>query len=191
MRLLIVALVCALPLGACANKRTTDIDVEDASQAHKVKFGTILDSRPVSIRSEESGAIAGGAMIGGGAGAMIGQTNGATLAGLLFGAFAGSRLHALIETENGVEYTVALSDGSTVLLSQLQGSDERVFQRGDAVMVQYGSTVNRILSADTLPEKVAKPRGVVVAGATGEKIDVKVCDKATTGRAQREACTQH
>jgi hypothetical protein len=87
--------------------------------------------------------------------------------------------------------TLLSNHGQTVLIAQLQGSAERVFKSGDAVMVQYGSTVNRILSADSLPEKVAKPRGVVVAGATGEKIDVKVCDKATTGRAQREACTQH
>lgn len=191
MKLLITALILALPLGACANKRTTDIDVEDASQASKVKFGTVLDARPVSVRSEESGAIAGGAMLGGGAGALIGQTNGATLGGLVLGALAGSRLHRMFETENAVEYTIALADGNTVVIAQLQGSDERVFTPGDDVMVQYGSTVNRVLPAGHLPAKVAKPKVVTVEGATGEKLDTKVCDKANLGRSQREVCTQH
>ncbi|MDB5643168.1 MAG: outer rane lipoprotein-like [Hyphomicrobiales bacterium] len=191
MRLLCAALISALLLSACANRRTTDIDVEDASQAQKVKFGTVLDSRVVTIRSEESGAIAGGAIAGGFASALIGQTNGATLAGLALGAMAGSGLHRFIENENGIEYTVALADGNTIVIAQLQGSGERVFHSGDAVMVQYGSTVNRVLSAADLPEKVAKPRGVTVAGATGDKLDTKVCDKATMGRSQREVCTQH
>ncbi len=191
MKLLVAALISALALGACANKLTTDIDAEDASQASKVKFGTVLDARPVSVRSEESGAIAGGAMLGGGASALIGQTNGATLAGLVIGALAGSRLHRMIETGNAVEYTVALADGNTIVIAQLQGSDERVFTPGDAVMVQYGSTVNRVLAAGHLPDEVAKPKSVRVAGATGDKLDTKVCDKATIGRSQREVCTQH
>ena len=188
---LVAALIPALLLGACANRRTTDVDVEDASQAQKVKFGSVLDARKVTVRSEESGAIAGGAMLGGAAGALVGQTNGATLAGLALGALAGAGLHRWIENENAMEYTVALADGNTVVIAQLQGADERVFGRGDAVMVQYGSTVNRVLPADHLPERVGKPRGVTVAGATGDKLDTKVCDKATIGRSQREVCTQH
>jgi outer membrane lipoprotein SlyB len=191
MKLLVAALISALALGGCANKRTTDIDLEDASQASKVKFGTVLDSRPVSVRSEASGAVAGGAMLGGGASALIGQTNGATLAGLVIGALAGSRLHKMIETDNAVEYTVALADGNTIVIAQLQGSDERVFTPGDPVMVQYGSTVNRVLAARHLPETIEKPKGVVVIGATGDKLDTKVCDKASVGRSQREVCTQH
>lgn len=191
MRTIYAALFLALILAGCANRKTTDVDFEDASQAHKVKFGTVLDSRPVSIRTEESGATAAGAMLGGGAGALLGQTNGATFAGLVIGALAGSRLHALAETNNGVEYTIALADGSTALLSQLQGSEERVFVRGDAVMVQYGSTVNRVLAAEQLPDQVARPKGVKVVGAVADKLDTKTCDKATSGRGQREACTQH
>ena len=191
MRVLVAVLVPALLLSACANRRTTDIDVEDSSQAHKVKFGTVLGSRAVTVRSEDSPSIAGGAMLGGAAGALLGQTNGATLAGLALGGLAGFSLHRLVEHENAIEYTVALADGHTVVIAQLQGSDERVFKSGDAVMVQYGSTVNRVLPAGHLPDKVAKPKGVSVAGATGDKLDTKVCDKAQLGRSQREVCTQH
>jgi len=191
MRMLAAAMIIALALGACANKRTTDIDAEDASQAQKVKFGTVLNSRQVNIRSDPSGATSGGALIGGAAGAVVGQTTIATFGGLLIGALAGSQLHSFMENGNGVEYTIALADGNTVLVSQLQESDERVFKAGDAVLVQYGATVNRVLGAERLPEKVGKPRGVTVAGATGEKIDSKTCDKATVGRSQREVCTQH
>ncbi|MFM2443464.1 MAG: hypothetical protein RJB09_650, partial [Pseudomonadota bacterium] len=35
------------------------------------------------------------------------------------------------------------------------------------------------------------PKGVAVTGATGDKLETKVCDKAQIGRAQREVCTQH
>jgi outer membrane lipoprotein SlyB len=191
MRLLVAVLVPALLLSACANRRTTDIDVEDSSQAHKVKFGTVLGARVVTVRSEDAPSMAGGALLGGAAGALVGQTNGATLAGLALGGLAGFGLHRLIEHENAIEYTVALADGQTVLIAQLQGSAERVFKSGDAVMVQYGSTVNRVLSAEHLPDKVAKPKGVAVTGATGDKLETKVCDKAQIGRAQREVCTQH
>ena len=96
-----------------------------------------------------------------------------------------------IETDNAVEYTVALADGQTIVIPQLQASDERVFTPGDDVMVQYGSTVNRVLAAKHLPDKVPKPKSVTVEGATGAKLGTRVCDKATTGRAQREACTDH
>ena len=191
MRLLVAVLVPALLLSACANRRTTDIDVEDSSQAHKVKFGTVLGARVVTVRSEDAPSMAGGALLGGAAGALVGQTNGATLAGLALGGLAGFSLHRLIEHENAIEYTVALADGHTVLIAQLQGSDEHVFKSGDAVMVHYGSTVNRVLSAAHLPDKVAKPKGVAVTGATGDKLETKVCDKAQIGRSQREVCTQH
>lgn len=191
MRPFIAALAAVLVVSGCANKKTTDIDVEDASQAFKVKFGTVLDSRPVSIRSEESASVAGGAMLGGAAGALLSKTNGATLAGLVIGSLGGWGVHALFETDNGVEYTIALADGDTVVIAQLQGGGERVFRSGDSVMVQYGSTSNRVLSAEGLPVSVPRPRQVKVAGATGAKIKVKTCDKANLARATRDSCTEH
>lgn len=190
MRIWIAALAL-VALCACANRRTTDVDVEDASQAFKVKFGTVLQQRSVNVRSESSGAIGGGAMLGGGAGALLGQSNGAVAAGLLLGAFAGDKLHEITESGNGVEYTIALADGDTVVIAQLQGGDERAFQPGDAVMVQYGSTVNRVLAAADLPLRVARPKAVEVAGATGSKIGVRTCDKASSGRGSRESCSDH
>lgn len=191
MRLFLAALAVVFTLAGCASRRTTDISVDDASQAYKVKFGTVLNQQTVSVRSDDSRATATGALLGGGASALISQTNGAALAGLLVGAFAGSQVHAFAETANAVEYTIALADGETIVIAQPQGSDDRVFQRGEAVMVQYGANANRVLAAGDLPDRIDAPKQVRVAGASARKIDVRTCEKSGRSGASRESCVQH
>ena len=147
-----------LVLAGCANKSTTDIPLEDAGQAFKTRYGTILSHRPVSIRSDSTQAVGGGVFIGGAAGAVIGQTNGATLGGLLLGGLAGELAHDLAETDNGVEYVIAFGDGSTMIIDQIQRWHEPVLPPGTRALVQFGAKSNRVISAENLPHKIEPPQ---------------------------------
>ncbi len=187
------ACLLLVTLAGCANKSTREIGIEDSSQAYKVKFGTIVAQRRISVRSDASGATAGGAMIGGLTGAVIGQTNGAALAGLLIGGVSGALGHQFAESDNGVEYTITLADGGTIIIAQIQASSEPVFEAGAPVLVQFGAKTNRVLSAAQLPELIARPKAVRVRGVAPlpAKLDVKSCEKATNGASTRESCTTH
>jgi outer membrane lipoprotein SlyB len=154
--------VCALGLfllglGGCANKSTTDIPLEDAGQAFKTRYGTILSHRPVSIRSDSTQAVGGGVFLGGATGAVIGQTNGATLGGLLLGGAVGELAHDLIETDNGIEYVIAFGDGTTMIIDQIQRWHEPVLEKGTRVLVQFGAKSNRVISAEDLAKDIDPP----------------------------------
>ena len=153
-----LALVASFLIAGCANKSTTDIPVEDAGQAFKTRYGTNLSHRPVSIRSESTQAVGGGAFLGGAAGAVIGQTNGATLGGLLLGGVAGELAHDLIEMDNGIEYIIAFGDGTTMIIDQLQRMWEPVLADGTRVLVQFGAKYNRVISAENLQNTINAPQ---------------------------------
>ncbi len=158
MRFLFVSAVfAACLLSGCANKSTTDILLEDAGQAFKTRYGTILSHRPVSVRSDSSLAVGSGAFLGGVGGAVVGKTNGTTLAGFLLGMVAGEALHELAETDNAIEYVVAFGDGTTMIIDQVQRDREAVLQQGTRVIVQFGAKINRVISAEALPTTIAPP----------------------------------
>ena len=144
-------------LQGCANKSTTDILLEDAGQAFKTRYGTILSHRPVSVRSDSSLAVGSGAFLGGVGGAVVGKTNGTTLAGFLLGMVAGEALHELAETDNAIEYVVAFGDGTTMIIDQVQRGREPVLEQGTRVIVQFGAKTNRVISAEALPTTIAPP----------------------------------
>jgi outer membrane lipoprotein SlyB len=192
MRIFFAAYLLSIPLASCANKSTTDIGIEDSGQAYKVKFGTVLAQRPVSIRSDSTAATGAGALLGGGIGALVLPTNVGAFAGFVAGGIAGSLSHAAVETENGIEYTVALDDGTTIILMQVQGRRDQIFQSGDPVMVQFGARGNRVLATAHLPEKVAAPKRVQVEGTQDppEKLKAKSCEKGPLGASTREVCVE-
>jgi outer membrane lipoprotein SlyB len=192
MRYHALFLLLPLVLGACVNKSVNDVALGDAGQAYKVKFGTVLDVHSVNIRSKPDDAIGGGALLGGGAGYALGRNEASTVEGLLAGAVAGAVVHQMAENQNGFEYTVAFSDGTTQVIDQLQAPEDPVFKPGSAVMVQFGATRNRVLSAEGLPDTVAHPKEVRVAGAPKPPNNLKVtsCQKTAVGSDQtRKTCT--
>ncbi len=156
-------MAAALLLTGCANKSTTDILLEDAGQAFKTRYGTILSHRPVSVRSDSSFAVGSGAFLGGVGGAVLGKTNGATLAGFLAGMVAGEALHELAETENAVEYVIGFGDGTTMIIDQVQRDREPVLQEGTRVIVQFGAKINRVISAENLPANIAPPKELQIS----------------------------
>jgi outer membrane lipoprotein SlyB len=169
-----LALFASLLLSGCANKSTTDIPLEDAGQAFKTRYGTILSQRPVSVRSDSTQAVGGGAFLGGAAGAVIGQTNGAMLGGLVLGGVAGELAHDLIETENAIEYVIAFGDGTTMIIAQIQRGSETVLQKGTRVLVQFGAKSNRVISAEDLEKEIYPPE------------ELKLKTKKSIGSSRRE-----
>jgi outer membrane lipoprotein SlyB len=182
----------ALPLGACVNKSVNDVALGDAGQAYTVKFGTVIEAHKVNIRTDPKTGVGAGALVGTGAGYAAHQDAGTVLAGALAGAIAGAVVQNIAESNNGVEYTIAFADGSVQVIDQVQDDKDQVFEPGSAVMVQFGATRNRVLSAANLPKEISAPKGVKVAGAPkgGPKIKVETCQKSGIGEAVRKTCTQ-
>jgi len=152
-----LALFASLFLAGCANKSTTDIPLEDAGQAFQTRYGTVLSHRPVSVRSDSTQAVGGGAFLGGAAGAVVGQTNGAMLGGLVLGGVAGELVHDLIENDNAIEYVIAFGDGKTMIIAQIQRWYEPVLQKGTRVLVQFGAKSNRVITAEDLEKEIVPP----------------------------------
>lgn len=189
---LMVILVAALPLGACVNKSVNDVAVGDAGQAYTVKFGTVIEAHKVNIKDDPQKGASVGMLAGGGAGYAMGHNSGSTIGGALAGALAGAIIQNMAETNNGMEYTIAFADGSVQVIDQVQKDGDPVFEAGAPVMVQFGATRNRVLSAANLPKEVTAPRGVKVAGAPkgGPKIKIETCQKTGVGEGVRKTCTQ-
>ena len=192
MRICSVVLLCVLTLG-CANRSLNDVKEADASQAYKVKFGTIIDQRRVNIRFSVQPAVTAGAFAGSVAGAAAGGNSAAWLVSAAAGGLAGMGLHHYFETDNGIEYTISFSDGTTQVIDQLQGDDDPVLPNGSAVMVQFGARINRVLPAGHLPDRVAAPKQVKVKGRPDPsgRLDVKTCQKGPADDTSKESCTQH
>lgn len=191
MKAVFCSVLIALSVAGCANKSVNDISIADAGQAYKVMFGTVLAQRAVNVRTSAQAATSGGALLGAGTGAALGRNNGAALAGLLIGGLAGAAIHNAAETSNGIEYTIAFADGSTQLIAQVQAPTDPVFEAGEPVMVQFGATTNRVLSAAHLPNNVTRPKQVRVEGAgpPPAKLGVTSCQKALVGGSVRKSCT--
>lgn len=180
----------AMSLAACVTKGVNDISADDAGQASVVKFGTVIAQHAVNIHADPNLGVGTGALLGGGAGAAFGHSNEATIGGLLAGAIAGAVVQNAVETGNGIEYTIAFADGSTQILDQLQGPGDPIFQPGAAVMVEFGATKHKILSAENLPDTVAHPKVVQVAGAPKPStIKVQSCTKTKSTDQERKVCT--
>ncbi len=185
-----LVLVTALSLAACVTKGVNDISADDAGQSSKVKFGTVLAQHAVNIHADPNIGVGAGALLGGGVGASYGHSQTAMLEGLVAGAIAGAVAQNALEANNGIEYTIAFADGSTQILDQLQGPGDPVFQPGAAVMVEFGATKHKILSAANLPDTVAHPKEVRVAGAPKpSSIKVQSCTKTKTADQERKVCT--
>jgi len=186
-----IAVAASLLASACSTFRgVNDIAADDAGQASKVKFGTVIAQHAVNIHASPDIGLGAGALLGAGAGAEIGHSNASTLEGMLAGAVAGAVVQNAMEAGNGIEYTIAFADGSTQILDQLQGPGDPVFKPGAAVMVEFGATKHKILSAEALPKAVAHPKEVRVAGAPKlTTIKVQSCTKTKSVDQERKVCT--
>lgn len=127
-------LVCASLLAfstltACAPKiGGNDYSIRDVGAINQVSYGTIVAARPIAVqgkRLEEQGKLGAGAIIGGGAGALIGSQvgHGATPAivgalGALAGGVAGHMIENQATSQQGMEYEIQMESGGSISITQ-------------------------------------------------------------------------
>ncbi|MEM6490212.1 MAG: hypothetical protein AAF677_18420, partial [Pseudomonadota bacterium] len=110
------------------------------------------------------GAVAG-ATAGGLALSPAGQGAGrafAILGGVLGGLIIGTVAEQVARNRTGVEYTLVLEDGRTLMLVQDVEDGEPAIPPGARVLLQYGRGFTRVIPADTVPEAVDRPTGLTV-----------------------------
>jgi len=141
MRVFGFCLVCvaiAATSTACTPTPTPNrIPQNQAGRAEPVEFGSLVGIRPVEIRPGQTrlGTIAG-AVIGGAAGATIGNSTTANIVGGTAGAVAGGAVGSALQGSqrtNGVELTVRLDSGASVAV--VQPGNPNDYRVGDRVRV--------------------------------------------------------
>jgi outer membrane lipoprotein SlyB len=162
-----LALAClAVLLAGCATKGQNRYAANEVGRASIVEFGTIINTRPVDIRGQNTGA---GAAVGGAAGGLamsnVGRGSGnaaAILGGVVAGAIAGAVVEQSMQDRVGLEYVITLQNGKTITIVQDQAPGDQVFAPGDRVMVQANGTYQRVLPANMLPTEIDRPKGIKV-----------------------------
>jgi outer membrane lipoprotein SlyB len=146
MKIFVLALALSLTLSSCARDLNNNVYTEGATTGI-VYEGTVISARQVTIKGSDKlgekpgvGTLAGG--IGGGiAGSEIGKGKGSS-AGAVGGAVAGAVLGAIIEsqlnTQQGMEYIVKLSDDNVDSKSKTKNSNQT--KNGSVAQQIRGST---------------------------------------------------
>ena len=158
-----VALACITSLISCTHSSRDVYDNKDVGKATPATTGQIAASRIVSIRGQTSdaGAAAGGVL--GGAGAGMATDNGwAAMMGAVLGAGLGYATERGINSREGIEYVIQLTDGRRIMLTQNRAGDEAPIPNGTPVLVQLGGKYSRVFPDPTAMLPAAGPP----AGAT-------------------------
>lgn len=163
---LILSCLILITLGGCANPGQHEYSHKDVGKSTLVEFGTVIASREVHITGENTGAGALlGAGVGGGAGSYIGGGTGniwAIAGGALLGGIAGAVTEQNISNRNGIEYTITKENGQTLTIVQNKEENEVLLPVGSRVIVQTSGTYQRVLPATNLPTQIQRPQGVKV-----------------------------
>lgn len=142
--LVVMSLVSAMTLGACARQISPDVHSGPAAgQAQRTEAGVIENVRLVEIQESDTlegnktGQVLGG-LAGGVAGARFGQGVGKALAsagGAILGAFIGSFAEQEVKRQQAFEYIVRTDSGQ--LLTIVQGLEPQMTP-GQRVYIQEG-----------------------------------------------------
>ncbi len=146
---LILALLTALLLAACASSKSGDVYTRDqVRQVQTYKVGVIDSLHEVLIEGTNSqiGTTAG-TLIGGiaGSGASQGKTGQvASVIGAVVGGMAGAAAEEGYTRENGFEFAITLEDGSHISVVQEKSVSNEVFKAGDKIRVIESAGVTRV-----------------------------------------------
>lgn len=153
-------------LTGCVTQGQNRYSFQDVGRASVVEFGAIVAVRQVDIRGQNTGL---GGVVGGTAGGLamsnVGHGTGnaaAIIGGVLVGAALGAIAEQAASDRIGVEYSITLANGKTITIVQEQAAGDRIFAPADRVMVQANGTYQRVLTADHLPNQIARPQGIKV-----------------------------
>ncbi|MCF6290600.1 MAG: glycine zipper 2TM domain-containing protein [Desulfobacterales bacterium] len=137
----VVTLLLCLALAGCASSRSGQVYTRDQARVtHTIERGTVIQVEPVQIEGTKSqvGTIAGVA-VGGVLGSTIGQGRGrdvATVLGAVGGGLAGAAAEEELTKKAGLEITVSLDNGQTIVVVQ---EADLLFHVNDRVRVIKGS----------------------------------------------------
>lgn len=160
------SLLLVTVLTACNSPGVNRYSYQDVGQAAIVQFGTVVSLRPVQITGKNSGigagiGAAGGAVGGSAFGSGSGQL-GAILAGAVIAGVAGAAVEQAAVDRTGIEYVITLEKGETITMVQNFVEGDPAIKVGQRVMVQMSGVYQRVLPADTLPEKIKRPKKIKV-----------------------------
>ena len=162
----ICACFAALSLSGCSSPGQNQYSYQDVGHSTLVEFGTVIAVRSVNITGENTGLGAVlGAGTGAGAGSYIGSGSGniwAIAGGAVLGGIAGAFAEQGLSDGLGVEYIITKENGQTVTIVQNKKEEDAVFPIGGRVIVQTSGAYQRVLSADHLPEQMKRPKGIKV-----------------------------
>jgi outer membrane lipoprotein SlyB len=164
---LLGTVMSALFLASCAKGPSQNQYLADeVGVSRVVQFATVIQSRPVDITGKNSGlGTLGGAAVGGGSAAYIGQGSGSAWAmagGAIAGAIAGNAIEQHAADHQGIEYILTKENGKTLSIVQELAKDERIFANGERVMIQTSGSYQRVLPAQQLPTSIARPKKIEV-----------------------------
>lgn len=166
MKAAVLSVFLAGMLAGCATQGQSRYSYQDVGRATSVEFGTVVASRPVDIKGQNTGVGgAVGATAGGLAMSNVGQGSGnvaAIVGGALLGAVVGALAEQAASDRVGIEYVITLANGKTITIVQEQAAQDRVFGPSERVMVQISGNYQRVLPADHLPNQIARPQGIKV-----------------------------
>lgn len=133
--------VSIILFSGCASSRSGNVYSRDqARTAHDIYLGTILSVDSVQIEGTQSGAGTVGGSVGGGfAGSTVGRGGGsvlASVAGAIAGGVAGAVTEEKVTRREGLEMTVQLDNGRTMVI--VQEADEK-YEVGEKVRILTGS----------------------------------------------------
>lgn len=147
---LIAGLSLVIAISGCARGLGgSDYSRRDARQAYRVQYGTVVATRAVTIEGEYTnlGTVGGGA-VGYSLGRIIGDGDGSRVAGAVggvAGAVAGRELEQAATTEAGLEITLDMDRGDTLVIVQSSDVD---FRAGEQARVLFGGRKEaRVLKA--------------------------------------------
>ncbi len=146
---LILPLSLVFLLTACASGKSGDVYTRDqVRQIQTYKVGVIESVRDIRIEGTKSQiGTAAGTLVGGIAGSAAGQGKGSDV-GRVLGAVVGGVVGAAAEEgytrEDGLEFAIALEDGSHISVVQEKSVNDETFKVGDKVRVIDSAGVVRV-----------------------------------------------
>ena len=162
MRAGLAVAVLAGGVAACAPQQTGGTYTAAAiGRTAAVSYGTIVGTRPVTVRGNGSGlGTAAGAVAGGVAGSFIGGDPRSNvlggLGGALLGGLAGNALGSGVSTAQAVEFTVREDTGGDFQTVQ---TNEEGLQAGDRVVISRGDRTRLSRAAGGPPPTAYAPTG--------------------------------
>jgi outer membrane lipoprotein SlyB len=157
----VLALAVALS-GCTRNISSSNYTAASVGEAMTTYQGTIINVRKVSIQegdklSDNTGGMVVGGLLGGVGGHMIGKGHGntaATVGGALLGATAGAFAQRALSEQEGLEYSVKLTNGN--IMTVVQGLDNPMAV-GQRVLVQVSNQGRSRVVPDASPVQDVQP----------------------------------